>query len=76
MSKKLIEMFKMGKTEEKKFNFVGYNIEQEEGGIQFSQQAYADNLEVFDVSPASRSRNQDEDLTEEAKSLLRNARGR
>ena len=33
MSKKLIEMFKMEKTEEKKFNFVGCNIEQEEGGV-------------------------------------------
>ena len=74
VSEKLTEIFKMGKTEKKQFSYVGYDVEQNEEGIKISQQAYADNLEVFNVCP-TRSLNQDDDLTEEEKSLLRKCAG-
>ena len=63
VSKKLSEVFKMGKTEEKKFKYVGFNIEQKKNGIIIDMKDYADEkIELFNVFP-DRSKDQDADLS-------------
>ena len=74
VSNKLELNFKMGKTEQKKFKYVGYEIEQDQRGVKISQQEYADNLEIFDVNPKT-AKDQDRDLTPEERSILRKVAG-
>ena len=76
VSKKLEDIFTMGKTEQKVFKYVGFNICQGEEGIQVSMKDYAEEkVEIFDVDP-DRALHQEDDLTEEEKSLLRKTAGR
>ena len=76
VSKKLEDIFTMGKTEQKAFKYVGFNICQGDEGIQVSMKDYAEEkVEIFDVDP-DRALYQEDDLTEEEKSLLRKTAGR
>ena len=53
----------MGKTENRSFKYVGFEIKQKEDGIEIDQNDYAANLEIFDVEPG-RARNSNELLTD------------
>ena len=76
VSKKLQDIFTMGKTEQRVFKYVGFNIQQGEEGVQVNMKDYADEkVEIFDVNPA-RAMKQEDDLTEEEKSQLRKTAGR
>ena len=66
----------MGKTEQKVFKYVGFDIEQKEDGIRVSMKSYAEEkIDIFDVNPG-RAMRQEDDLTEEEKSQLRKTAGR
>ena len=66
----------MGKTEEKKFKYVDFNIEQKPEGIYIDQNDFAEEkIEVFDVNP-DRSKNQDDERTADKKSMLRKCAGK
>ena len=71
----LQQIFLMGKTEESKFKYVGMDIEQTEEGITLSQQEYADSLEPITIKP-ERSKQTEENLSEDEKSTLRKIAGR
>ena len=71
---KLQIIFMMGKTEEKKFKYVGMDIEQTEKGINVSQQDYADKIPVYSLRP-ERAKESEDDLTEEEKTQLRQMAG-
>ena len=71
---KLAEIFKMGKTEAKKFKYVGYELEQLEQGIIISQREYAEKIEILDINP-SRLKAQDVELSQEEKSMIRQVAG-
>ena len=76
VSRKLEDIFTMGKTEQKAFRYVGFDIEQEEVGIRVSMKTYAEEkIDIFDVDPA-RAMRQEDNLTEEEKSQLRKTAGR
>ena len=76
VSEKLTKVYKMGKVEEKKFRYVGFDIEQKSEGIYIDQSHYAEEkIEVFDVSP-DRSKDQEAELTGEEKSMLRKCAGK
>ena len=47
VTKKLAEIFKMGKTEARKFKYVGYELEQLREGIIISQKEYAEKMEIL-----------------------------
>ena len=66
----------MGKVEEKKFTYVGFDIEQKEAGITIDQSEYAkEKIENIIIDP-ERAKNQDDDLSSEEKSILRVVAGR
>ena len=71
----LINTFQMGKTESKKFRYVGFDIEQKGKVIRIDQSAFAADLKVYDLQP-ERARQTDEDLTAEEKSTLRAISGK
>ena len=49
---KLTEVFKMGKMEQMKFDYTGFELEQNRQGIKVSQNEYAkDKIEVIEVKP-------------------------
>ena len=76
VSRKLENIFTMGKTEQKVFKYVGFDIEQEEEGIRVNMNNYAEEkIDIFDVDP-TRALQQEESLTEEEKSQLRKTAGR
>ena len=74
VTKKLAEVFKMGKTEKQKFKYVGYELEQISDGVKVSQKEYADKVKLLEVNPA-RLKAHDEDLTAEENSLIRQCAG-
>ena len=74
VTKKLAEIFKMGKTEAKRFKYVGYDLEQLKEGIKISQREYAEKLEIPEIDP-SRLKAQDDELTSEEKTLIRQVAG-
>ena len=74
VTKKLAEIFKMGKTESRKFKYVGYEVEQFKEGIKISQREYADKVEIPEMNPA-RLKFQEDELTPEEKSLIRQLAG-
>ena len=66
----------MGKTEEKKCIYVGFNKVQNNEGVLMDRRDFAgEKIEVFDVGP-DRSRNQDTELKAKAKSILRKCAGK
>ena len=71
----LSKIFMMGKTESKKFRYVGFNLDQQEEGIKVDQSDFAAGLEVFDIKP-ERAKQVDEDLTLDEKSQLRKVAGK
>ena len=76
VSRKLEEIFTMGKTEQKVFKYVGFDIEQEEDGVRVSMKNYTEEkIEIFDIDPG-RALQQEENLTAEEKSQLRKTAGR
>ena len=76
VSEKLADVYTMGKVEEKKFTYVGFDIEQKEEGITIDQSHYArEKIEIITIDP-DRAKNQDEALSNEEKSMLRVVAGR
>ena len=76
VSRKLEDIFTMGKTEQEVFKYVRFEIEQEEDGVRVSMSKYAENkIDIFDVKP-ERAMRQEAELTEEEKSQLRKTAGR
>ena len=72
----LADVYTMGKVEEKKFTYVGFNIKQKEAGITIDQSQYAkEKVENIIIAP-ERAKNQDDDLNDEEKSILRVVAGR
>ena len=73
--KKLVTIFQMGKTESKQFEYVGFDIKQDETGIKIDQSSYAADVELVDVRP-ERAKQTNDDLQPEEKSTLREVAGR
>ena len=75
--RKLAQIFKMGRTEQKKFRYVGYNIEQQtDGSIIVDQNDFArDKMELINVPPG-RAKQTEDKLTKEEESEMRKAAGR
>ena len=73
---KLTEVFKMGKTEQRKFDYTGFELEQNRQGIKVSQNEYAkDKIEVFEVKP-QRARLLDNDLISKEIMMMKQTSGR
>ena len=73
--KKLVSIFQMGKTERRQFQYVGFDIKQDETGIRIDQSTYAADLDIVDVNP-ERAKQTSDDLQPEEKSTLREVAGR
>ena len=74
--RKLAAIFQMGTTEERKFTYTGFNLEEVKGGIRVDQTSFAkEKLEVFDVKP-ERAKNPGEELTGEEVTVIRQAAGK
>ena len=75
--RKLAAIFKMGRTEQKVFKYVGYNITQaDDYSIKVDQDDFAkEKIELINVDPA-RAKQVKEPLTKEEESLMRKAAGR
>ena len=76
VSDRLADVYTMGKVEEKKFTYVGFDIEQKEEGITIDQNHYArEKIEIITIDP-DRAKNHDDMLSNEEKSMLRVVAGR
>ena len=76
VSRKLEDIFAMGKTELKFFKCVGFDEGQEEDGIQVNMKTCAEEeIDIFDVNPVRVIR-QEDNITEGEKSQLRKTAGR
>ena len=71
----LVKIFKMGKTEARKFRYVGFDLEQTSEGIKVDQSPFAADLEVINIKP-ERAKQTGEDLLQEEKSLIRKVAGK
>ena len=74
VTQKLAEIFLMGKIESKSFNYVGFDIEQQDDAIKVDQNKFAAGLELINIKPA-RAKQVDEKLTPEERSQLRKVAG-
>ena len=74
----LKKKFKMGKTEEKEFTYVGLEIKQDKGGIEVAQRKYVqEKIKTIDVDICvERKLEMEERLTEKEGTLLRKIAGR
>ena len=66
----------MGKVEEKKFTYVGFDIEQKEAGITIDKSQYAKEKIENIVTDPERAKIQKSALSSEEKSILRVVAGR
>ena len=76
VSEKLADVYTMGKVEEKKFTYVGFDINQTTEGITIDQSQYAkEKIDNLIIDP-DRAKNQDDELSSDEKSILRKIAGR
>lgn len=76
VSDKLADVYTMGKVEEKQFTYVGFDINQTEDGITIDQSQYAEEKIDNIIIDPDRAKNQNDELSDEEKSLLRRIAGR
>ena len=74
VTKKLAEIFLMGKVVSKKFNYVGFDIDQQDDAIRVDQSKFAAGLQLLNIKPA-RAKQVEEKLTPEELSQLRKVAG-
>ena len=74
VTQKLAEIFQMGKTVSKSFNYVGFDIDQKNDSIKVDQNKFAAGLELINIPPA-RAKQVDDKLTPEERSQLRKVAG-
>ena len=76
VSRKVEDIFAMGKTEQKVLKYVGFDEEKEEDGIRHSMKTCAEEkIDIFDVNPV-RTIKQEDNIIEGEKSPLRKTAGR